>query len=180
MTTPYKHGYALGLEVHNDKGHKVFEHPGSIDGFNNLMAYYPDDKLSVIVLSNKNGLEAAELTPKLASIARGEKIVLPFERKSISVEPAILQQYVGTYRLAGKNGRAIKINLAAGHITAQLSQNETFSLFAESVSRFFLKAEDAELEFFKNSKGEVSHLVLKQSDEDSLGDRIISASTYRR
>src|SRR5664280_2082957 len=36
-------------------GHKVISHAGGIEGFNTLLAYYPEDKLTVVVLANLNG-----------------------------------------------------------------------------------------------------------------------------
>ena len=50
MTTPFKQDYAFGLIVHNANGHKVIDHGGGIEGFNTFLAYYPDDKLTVVVL----------------------------------------------------------------------------------------------------------------------------------
>lgn len=81
MTLPYKQGYALGLEVREENGHRVIGHTGTVDGFDNVLAYYPDSKLCVVVLGNKNGPEAAEIASKLAAISHGEKIL---ERKGNS------------------------------------------------------------------------------------------------
>ena len=41
--------------MQTDGGHKVIEHGGGIEGFNTELAYYPDDKLTVVVLGNVNG-----------------------------------------------------------------------------------------------------------------------------
>jgi CubicO group peptidase (beta-lactamase class C family) len=51
MTTPFKHNYAFGLAVHTVNGHKVIEHGGGIEGFNTELAYYPEDKMTVVVLA---------------------------------------------------------------------------------------------------------------------------------
>src|SRR5438128_9525983 len=50
MTTPFKNDYAFGLGVRTSKGRKVIEHNGGIEGFNTLLAYYPEDKLTIAVL----------------------------------------------------------------------------------------------------------------------------------
>ena len=100
LTTPFKNDYAFGLAVHQVNGHKLIEHGGGIEGFNTELAYYPDEKLTVAVLANQNGPVVGDIATGLAAVARGEKVVLPSERKEISVSPAILQGYVGTYTLA--------------------------------------------------------------------------------
>lgn len=66
MTTPFKSEYAFGLGVKTSNGHKVINHGGGIEGFNTFLAYYPDDKLTVIVLANLNGRAPDEIADKLA------------------------------------------------------------------------------------------------------------------
>lgn len=48
----YLYGFAWFLNPVN--GHKAFQHGGSWQGFNNYIARFPDDKLTVIVLTNLN------------------------------------------------------------------------------------------------------------------------------
>jgi CubicO group peptidase (beta-lactamase class C family) len=52
MTTPFKNDYAFGLVVRTANGHKVIEHAGGIEGFNTDLVYYPEDKLTIVVLAN--------------------------------------------------------------------------------------------------------------------------------
>jgi CubicO group peptidase (beta-lactamase class C family) len=51
MTTAFKDDYAFGLYVRERQGRKVVEHPGSINGFNAAMSYYPESRVTVIVLA---------------------------------------------------------------------------------------------------------------------------------
>ena len=44
-------------------------------------------------------------------------------------------------------------------------------LFAESPAKFFLKVVDAQIEFFRDEKGSVTHLVLHQGGRDMKGLR---------
>lgn len=48
----HPYGFAWFLSPVN--GHKAFQHSGSWQGYNNYIARFPDDKLSVIVLTNLN------------------------------------------------------------------------------------------------------------------------------
>ena len=74
MTTPFKNNYALGVVVQTVGGRTVINHGGGIDGFNTFLAYYPDDKLTVVVLSNINGTAPNAIASKLATIAHGGTI----------------------------------------------------------------------------------------------------------
>ena len=166
MTTPFKQDYAFGLGVSTNNGHKMIAHDGGIEGFNTALAYYPDDKLVVAVLANLNG-PAGQIAGNLAKVAHGEKVVLPTERKEITVSPEILKQYVGTYELTPRF--SLTITLEEGQLISQGTNQEKVPMFAESETMFFLKLVDAQIEFVKNEKGEVTNLVLHQNGRDVKG-----------
>jgi Domain of unknown function (DUF3471) len=147
----------------------VIDHGGGIEGFNTELAYYPDDKLTVVVLGNLNGDAPGEIATQLAALVHGEKVVLPAERKEITVSPSILAKYVGTYELTPTF--SVIITLENGQLMAEATKQPKFPLFAESETKFFLKVVDAQLEFFKNDKGEVTHLVLHQGGRDMTGTK---------
>ena len=168
MTTPFKQDYAFGLGVSTNNGHKMIAHDGGIQGFNTALAYYPDDKLVVAVLANLNG-PAGQIAGNLAKVAHGEKVVLPTERKEIKVSPEILKQYIGTYELTPNFSLAI--TLEDGQLVSQDTNQGKVPMFAESETMFFLKLVDAQIEFVKNEKGEVTNLVLHQNGRDVKGVR---------
>jgi CubicO group peptidase (beta-lactamase class C family) len=165
MITPYKNGYALGVGTGDVNGHKVIQHGGGIQGFNTQLAYYPDDKLTVAVLSNVNGTTPAQLAIKLGAVARGEEVLLPSERKEITVPAEILPQYVGTYEL--RPGFNIMITLEGNQLMSQASGQGKAPIFPESETKFFYKVVDAVIEFFKDESGKVTHLILYQNGTDN-------------
>jgi CubicO group peptidase (beta-lactamase class C family) len=169
MTTPFKNDYAFGLGVRSDKGHTVIEHGGGIEGFNTQMSYFPEDKLTVIVLSNLNGGAPAEIAPKLASVARGEAVVLPSERKEITVPKDVLTQYVGTYELTPNF--SIVVTLEGDQLMTQATHQPKVPMFAESPTRFFLKVVDAEVQFSKDPQGKVNSLTLYQGGREVKGTK---------
>ena len=168
MTTPFKNDYACGVAVHTVSGHKVIDHGGGIEGFNTFLAYYPEDKLTVVVLANLNGNAPQEIATRLAAVAHGEKVELPSERKEITVAPRILEQYIGTYELAPKIN--MMITLDGGQLISQVSGQGKVPLFAESETKFFPKVVDAEIDFGKDDKG--AYLVLHQGGRDMRALRI--------
>jgi len=167
MTTPFKNDYAFGLGVHTANGHKMIDHGGGIEGFNTFLAYYPEDKLTVVVLANQNGQAPDAIANKLAAVAHGENVVLPSERTEVTISPAILAKYVGTYELTPNFD--IVMTLEDGQLMTQATGQSKFPLFAESETKFFLKVVDAEVEFFRNDKGDVTHIVLHQGGQDVKG-----------
>jgi len=167
MTTPFQHDYACGLGVRMVNGHKLIEHGGGIEGFNTQLSYYTEDKLTVVVLGNLNGSAPNDIATKLAALAHGEKVVLASERKEIAVPPKILAKYVGSYEL--HPDLVLMVTLENGQLMAQPTGQPKAPIFAESETKFFLKVVDAQIEFFKNENGEVTHLVLHQGGMDTTG-----------
>jgi len=165
MTTPFKQDYAFGLAVRTVNGHKMIAHGGGIEGFNTELAYYPDDKLVVAVLGNLNGGAPGDIAGKLASTARGEKVVLAAERKEVAVSPKVLANYAGTYQLTP--AFSITIRLDGERLMAQATNQPELPIFAESETKFFYRVVDAQIEFFKDEKGTVTHLVLHQGGRDT-------------
>jgi CubicO group peptidase (beta-lactamase class C family) len=169
MTTPFKNDYACGVAVHTANGRKSIDHGGSIEGFNTFLAYYPDDKLTVVALANFSGDAAEQITQRLARIAHGEAVEVPAVRKEITVAPKILQQYVGVYSLAPQID--MKVMLEGGQLITQVSGQGKVPLFAESETKFFPKVVEAEIEFGRDEKGAVSYLVLHQGGRDMKAPR---------
>jgi CubicO group peptidase (beta-lactamase class C family) len=164
MITPFKEDYAFGLGVKTTNGHKIISHNGGIEGFNTSLAFYPEDKLVVAVLANLNGPFADQIAADLGKVAHGEKIVLPSERKSIAVSPKILAQYVGTYELTP--ALSFVVTLEGDQLMTQATNQPKFPIFAESETSFFRKDVEAQVDFVKNEKGEITHLVVHRGGRD--------------
>jgi len=169
MTTPFKNKYAFGLAVETANGHKVIQHGGGIEGFNTQLAYYPGDKLTVVVLANVNGSAPGEIATKLAAVAFGDPVTLPNEHKEITLDAKLLARFVGTYQL--NPDAKMLITLDGNQLSEKLAEQPSFPIFPESEAMFFLKVVDAEIEFFKDSSGAVTSLVLHQNGQDQKAPR---------
>jgi hypothetical protein len=131
--------------------------------------FFKNDKgvVSHLVLyQNKQELKAPRITDKVE------------ERKAIDVSPAILSQYVGVYELAPKVN--MMITLEGNQLMVQVSGQPKAPIFASSETKFFYKVVDAQIEFFKNEKGAVSHLVLYQNQQEMKATRISDKVVERK
>ena len=66
--TPYLENYGSGWRIDTYKGHKRIHHTGSTRGFRNVIQRYPDDRFTVIILTNRNDPGVAPLAEKLTDI----------------------------------------------------------------------------------------------------------------
>jgi hypothetical protein len=64
------------------------------------------------------------------------------------------------------------IAIKDGHLTTKLGNQPALDLFAESETKFFLKAVDAQVEFFRDpATHAVNRLILYQNDIQHEGKR---------
>lgn len=120
---PSFHGYGLGLDLHDYRGHKVVTHTGGLPGFVSKVTLVPDAQLGVAVLTNQeSGAAFSALTwhvidqylgvsqPRVdwvagyaKLVARQQSEVAAMEKKATaardtSSKPSLpLERYAGTY-----------------------------------------------------------------------------------
>jgi CubicO group peptidase (beta-lactamase class C family) len=179
MTKPFKNDYACGLSVATAGGHKVIEHGGGIEGFNTELEYYPEDKLTVVVLRNVNvnAGAPAEIAKKLAGLVHGDAVKLQSEHKEITLDPKVLSRFVGVYDFGPAN---MVVTLEGNQLSGKLGNQPNIPIFPESETVFFLKVVDAQIEFPKDDgSGKASQLVLHQNGRDQTAKRLDDAAAKK-
>lgn len=68
MFTDYGHGYGFGYVIEKQDGHPLWWHNGHIDGFSSIIARYPDDRLTIIILCNDDGARIGLLSRAIAAV----------------------------------------------------------------------------------------------------------------
>ena len=166
MITPFKSDYGCGLHVNRVGGHLMIEHDGNNIGYNSDMAYYPEERIAVIVLANLNGTVTGEMTKALAAVAHGETPPIPSVHKEIPLPKEILARYAGTYQFSQYT---LEITPEGNHLLIKYSNGDTDVVFPESEAKFFSKPWPLQFEFSKNDKGEFALLTRHQSDNSENG-----------
>ena len=131
--------YGFGWMVSQWRGLKEVGHGGDITGFNSYIARYPDEQFTVIVLSNIEMRppgpipDAGTLAHKIAEIYLSDKISTVKEHVAISLEPRILDSYLGQYKW---------INASKGWIEVS---GEVFSIYKNN-NQIFGKGKVGDIE----------------------------------
>ena len=178
MTQPFKESYGFGVEISQTDGIKMISHIGGINGFNTMLIYCPETKISIVVLSNLNtigyvwdiGFLSKNIALKLAALAHGRKIILPREKRETRVSSSILEQYVGLYQT--KPNMNLDVILENGQLKARFAEQSPILLLAESDTVFYAKIPDMELKFLKNEKNTITQVNLSQSGYELLGTKV--------
>jgi CubicO group peptidase (beta-lactamase class C family) len=174
MTTPFKNDYGFGLGIRVVSGQEQIDHGGGIEGFNTKLAYYPAEKLTVVVLANLNGAAAEEIAADLHTIAEGRTVVLTSERKVVKIDPKIFDGYVGSYQLAPNF--ILKITLEGDRFITQATGQGQVEIFPEGDHDFFAKVVNAQITFVTNSQGRATELILHQGGRDQHAPRVEGAT----
>ena len=66
--TPGLENYGFGFRIDEYRGHRRIHHSGSTSGFRNFMAQFPDERLTVIVLTNRAEPDVAPLAEQIADL----------------------------------------------------------------------------------------------------------------
>jgi CubicO group peptidase (beta-lactamase class C family) len=168
ITTPFRSDYACGLHVNRVNGHLIIEHDGNNIGFNADMAYYPEEKIAVIVLANLNGTVTGEMTKALAAVAHGEAPSIPSIHKEIPLSNGVLARYAGTYQFPRYT---LKMVPEGNHLLVEFHNGSTLPVFPESETKFFSKAWPTRFEFSQNGNGEFTVLRRYEGDKEEQGTK---------
>ena len=132
MLTPYKENYGYGIGIDSLKNHKRVSHSGGIPGFLSYLGYFPDDDLCVVIISN-NGSNSSRLGIALESIMFNLPVQIPYTPKEVTIDTAILNNYVGKYITTSP----IEIIKTNGKLYLHRNGVPDIELKPESKKRFF-------------------------------------------
>jgi len=166
MTTAFKSDYACGLYAKRVNGRLMIEHDGNNIGFNSDMAYYPEDRIAVIVLANLNGTVTGEMTRALAAVAYGETPPIPSVHGEIPLSKEVLARYAGTYQFPHYT---LKMVPEGNHLLVEFDNGGTLPVFPESETKFFSKPWPIQFEFSKNANGEFTVLRRHEDGKEESG-----------
>ena len=107
--------YGFGLRLGELEDHPMIYHGGSISGFQSVLAFYPEDGLSIAVLMNSNTGVPERVEEALARAALGIELHdLPLTAEDIS-------RYEGTYALQADDGTFnLRVFPEDGRLNAEL------------------------------------------------------------
>ncbi|HWW98455.1 MAG TPA: serine hydrolase [Edaphobacter sp.] len=166
MLTPGMGQYGLGLAIGGAAGKPYFGHGGVNDGFESTMTAYEQDGEGAVVMTNaQGGMRLADEVMRSIATAYHWPDFQPKIRAAVTVDPKILASYAGTYELSPTFG--IVVTVEDGHLMTQGSGQGKVPMLAESETKFFPTAFDAELEFYKDELGHVSYAMLRQNGHET-------------
>ncbi|RZL37632.1 MAG: class A beta-lactamase-related serine hydrolase [Pedobacter sp.] len=157
-----KNGYGMGLFDLSHAGIKSYGHDGAIDRFQSIVAYYPEQKLSIAISSNG----AIYKNQNILACAESSYFNTPFEIptfESMVVSSALLDTYAGTYT-SEQIPIKIEVSKNGNQLVAKANGQAALPLEATSTTVFKFDQAGIVLEFSPANK----QMTLKQGGKEFL------------
>ena len=149
---PYGFGWSVKQEA---SGHTIIFHSGGIPGQSSQMMGDVEARVGVYYMTNSSA-PIPELADAAVTLLRGEEYVPLADRKSITVDPNLLDTYVGTYQVAG--GNVLNVSRDGGSLFIQPNTRSKIPLAAETPVMF--RGPAVAVTFAKNEAGVVDRIVV--------------------
>ncbi|MBK9014445.1 MAG: serine hydrolase [Saprospiraceae bacterium] len=142
------------------------------------MFFFDDNAMFTIEFSrNKKGAIEKLTTKKLDGNEVWDKTNKPLPNQNgIKVDEKILETYIGEYEIPSI--MTFSVTKEQDRLFLQGEGQERFEIFADTENKFFLKVNDAQLEFVKDDSGKVAKAILNQGGRQSDARKKIKSEFY--
>jgi CubicO group peptidase (beta-lactamase class C family) len=167
--------YAYGMYISEINGEKVYFHDGAWGGFRTGTAYFPDDSVGIVVLSNNGLFQPKEAINEIAEIIFGKPAKTESNADTgTSYEQEINDQFFslceGKYEQVDDKGSYLLFFKKNDEYFVDVN-NKKFKLYAKSDSVFYIKEAKAEIVFHLKD-GEVNSHTLNINGNSYLALKI--------
>ena len=145
--------YGYGWAIESYRGQDIIEHGGGLNGFISMLSRYPEEKVTVAILTNITPTEVNINSNIIAESILWEKMDkqnAPVVNSSVSED---VSKYVGRYNF--QNAGVMTITAENNNLFAQLTGQPKFPIFPSGEGEYFWKVVPAKIKFLKNEKGDV-------------------------
>jgi CubicO group peptidase (beta-lactamase class C family) len=147
-------------------------HMGSTFGYSAVVAYDPQSRVGVVVLSNSaaddGGLAWHLMRPDLPVVTSA--VVKAIQgRNEIVLDPKLLERYAGEYQSPA--GVIAIERRGTGLYFKSAAAPKGIRLHPESEQKFFIREADLELTFLFDSWGRASGMIIHYANSDTLASR---------
>jgi D-alanyl-D-alanine carboxypeptidase len=145
--------YGYGMGVSDFEGYRLLEHSGGIFGFSTDMGRIPEKGLMVAILTNSDSPETppGTLVRRILAKAVGKP---EEDRKTVQLDAATLDEYVGVYRFDEQTTRTVTRD--GGKLFSQRSGGEKQEILATAKDDFFFKTGGSRIHFRRDAQGKVT------------------------
>jgi CubicO group peptidase (beta-lactamase class C family) len=167
--------YASGLSLGEYRGVKTIAHSGSDAGFRSEYLRFPDQRFSVVLLSNLSSVDVDGLARQVADIyladqlgprRKAQTLAAPQE---IHVDPNLYDNYVGDYLLGPD--LVFTFSRDRDQLLLTATGRGKMQVFPLSATEFFFKGIGARFHFVVGQDGRANKVILNDGGVEMPGPR---------
>jgi len=169
--------YAFGQGIGQYKSLKLVSHSGGDAGYRTYLGRFPDQKFSVLVMSNLGSFNPSSMALRVADLYLEDWIPTAEESEdqdsqleTVQIDPQIVESYTGLYEL--EEGVRITLIRDGYRLLARVPREGWQRLFAVSEIRFSSQDGSVEVEFAKDSGSNVDRMIIFKDEEESIARRV--------
>lgn len=152
--------YGYGVAISRNELGNYIMHSGGWPGYATALFRYPDDDLTIVVLSN-NESRAPVIAKAMAYIMKDLPVVWSYHHRAIAIDSSLINKYTGTYSIQRADA-TLKLEFfkADGRLMYR-NENDPAAkeLIPESENKFFTN-DDMDMQFeFAQSAAEKSYFI---------------------
>jgi CubicO group peptidase (beta-lactamase class C family) len=148
-------GYGYGWYISGEGSSQRIGHGGAISGFRTNEVYYPDQDIYIAILCNRDNAPVDDLTLEVSNIVLGKA-------PDIALPDSVLNNYAGTYFMAGTPKRVMVIQKEDGHLTADVKGQGVFRLLFSTQTAFEFKGVPDATAEFRQEGGKITGFIVHQ------------------
>lgn len=171
LKKPQDESYGYGWFLNTDNETPKYYHGGGTWGYTSHLALYPDDEISIIILSNVSSLPISAIAIDIENIVFNQPVQIPVIDQEIKIDSKRLESYVGLY-MTKSEGEQLRVFKVEEALLMQLGNNPAFKIYAKTNDQFFGKKIELEVKFERSGdkvvglradrKGQTYHFVKTQ------------------
>ncbi|HEX6810861.1 MAG TPA: serine hydrolase [Planctomycetota bacterium] len=162
-------GPAMALGWHFARDGKTLWHNGQTGGYHAFLGVQPERSRAVCILANTSRAEIDAIGDRILKLLAGTKVEPLKIEQPVAVERAVLQRYVGKYRMSP--AATFDVTLRERGLFAQLTGQQACRLYPRSATEFFYRVVEASITFELEGEA-VTGLVLHQNGRDTRCSRL--------
>jgi CubicO group peptidase (beta-lactamase class C family) len=169
--------YAFGQDGGFYKGLMAFAHGGSDAGYRSFLIRFPDQKISIAILSNLASFDPGGLAYKIADIylkgllKEEPKKVEEVVKANVQVNPEVLKTYCGQYEL--QPGFVVTVRMEGEKLVVQAVGQPPLPMEAKSENEFEVQQIGGQIAFTRSANNEVNEFILTQGSNVTKAQRVI-------
>ena len=150
-------------------GRRRVRHNGILPGYVCDFVKFPDDRATIIIVSNLDRSRLQRIARDLSALLFGQPYDMPVRGKVVALTHEQTTALEGHYRMT--DGKSLDVRKEPEFLTAAIKDQFTAGLIPLSPTRFYMPLSDGIATFELGADGRAARVNLHYSGEDHFGDR---------